>query len=360
MGNMKYRAALYMRLSKDDGGAESSSIQSQRSLLFSYAGEHGFSVYNEYVDDGWSGTNFDRPEFLHMLSDIEAGQVNLVLVKDLSRLGRDYIGTGRYTEIYFPSKGVRCIAVNDGYDSLGGDSDLIPFKHVMNEMYARDISRKIRSALAVRMGAGVYIGNFAPYGYQKDPAWRGRLEPDPEAAAVVQRIFEAAAVEADFTPRAMAERLNAEGILPPALYRCQKHLGLKPENCTRAGKWTANAIVKLIHNPVYLGHLVQGKTRKVSFRSGPVPVREPGDYIVARDTHEALVTPEIFCAAERRISRKPGRLSAAVFRERAAEETGEHCTAQNAHAWLWASDATPPASRDAGSSTRRGSGSSPF
>ena len=225
MGNMKYRAALYMRLSKDDGGAESSSIQSQRSLLLSYAGEHGFSVYNEYVDDGWSGTNFDRPEFLHMLSDIEAGQVNLVLVKDLSRLGRDYIGTGRYTEIYFPSKGVRCIAVNDGYDSLGGDSDLIPFKHVMNEMYARDISRKIRSALAVRMGEGVYIGNFAPYGYQKDPARRGRLEPDPEAAAVVQRIFEAAAVEADFTPRAMAERLNAEGILPPALYRCQKHPG---------------------------------------------------------------------------------------------------------------------------------------
>ena len=177
---------------------------------------------------------------------------------------------------------------------------------------------------------------------------------------MVRRIFEAAAVESDFTPRAMSERMNAEGILPPALYRCQKHPGLKPENCTRAGKWTANAIVKLIHNPVYLGHLVQGKTRKVSFRSGPVPVREPGEYIVARDTHEALVTPEIFCAAERRISRKPGKLSAAVFRERAAEETGEHCAAQNAHTWLWASDATPPASRDAGSSTRRGNGSSPF
>ena len=182
---------------------------------------------------------------------------------------------------------------------MGGDSDLIPFKHVMNEMYARDISRKIRSALAVRMGEGVYIGNFAPYGYRKNPERRGHLEKDPEAAAVVQRIFEAAAVEADFTPRAMAERLNAEGILPPALYRCQKHPGLKPENCTRAGKWTANAIVKLIHNPVYLGHLVQGKTRKVSFRSGPVPVREPGDYIVARNTPVGFSTKRAIWKSEK-------------------------------------------------------------
>ena len=193
-GPEAYRAALYMRLSKDDEGAgESSSITNQRDMLTAYAGEHGYRICCEYVDDGYPGTSFDRPAFQRMLRDIEARRVNLVLTKDLSRLGRDYIQTGQYTEVYFPAKKVRYIAVNDGFDSESQYTDIAPFKHVVNEMYARDASKKIRSAFAAKMRGGSYIGNFAPYGYQKDPGDKNHLVPDGAAAAVVQKIFALAA-----------------------------------------------------------------------------------------------------------------------------------------------------------------------
>ena len=152
-----YIAGLYLRLSKDDGAGESSSISTQRNILLSYAKDNNFRIYDEYVDDGWSGTNFEGPEFKRMIKDIESGHINLVLTKDLSRLGRDYITTGQYTEIYFPSKGVRYIAINDGYDSESQYTDIVPFKNVLNEMYARDTSRKIRSAFISKMEQGSYI-----------------------------------------------------------------------------------------------------------------------------------------------------------------------------------------------------------
>ncbi len=166
---MKYKAALYMRLSKDDGQSESVGISAQRRILKAYSKEHGFEIEDEYIDDGFSGTNFERPAFKRMIKDIEQKRINLVLTKDLSRLGRNYIAAGEYTEIYFPGKGVRYIAVSDGYDSASPNDDIAPFRHVVNEMYARDISRKIRSSLYARMKDGVYIGNFAPYGYEKSP-----------------------------------------------------------------------------------------------------------------------------------------------------------------------------------------------
>lgn len=194
MAKADYRAALYMRLSKDDdGAAESASITTQRQMLRSYAAEHGYAVYDEYSDDGYSGVSFERPEFRRMIADIEAKRVNLVIVKDLSRLGRDYITAGQYTEIYFPSKGVRCIAVNDGYDSEGPYTDIAPFKNVINEMYARDISKKIRSAFAAKMREGAYVAAFAPYGYQKDAADKNRLVTDARSGEIVKRIFTMAA-----------------------------------------------------------------------------------------------------------------------------------------------------------------------
>ena len=186
----KYVAALYMRLSKDDGKIESSSISNQRKILKRYAEENCFDIYKEYIDDGYSGTSFDRPAWNKMITDIENGSINTVMVKDLSRIGRDYIISGQYTEIYFPSKGVRLIAVNDGYDSFGGFSDMIPFRNVLNEMYARDISRKIRSSLHSKMLEGSFIGNFAPYGYKKDENNKNHLIIDYASAEIVKRIFE--------------------------------------------------------------------------------------------------------------------------------------------------------------------------
>lgn len=294
-----YTAALYMRLSKDDdGAAESASIITQRKMLRSYAAEHGYVVFDEYVDDGWSGTNFDRPDFKRMIADIEAKKVNLVITKDLSRLGRDYITAGQYTEIYFPSKGVRYIAIHDGYDSDSPYSDIAPFKNVINEMYARDTSKKIRSAFATKMRDGAYIAAFAPYGYQKDPVDKNHLVVDRQSGQVVKRIFRMAAEGAP--PAEIARSLNERGIPPPAVYRCMTHDGLEVNAYSKRQEWTSATIAKMLRNVVYLGHIAQGKTTKVSFKS-QLTVRNPREqWIVVENTHEALVDQETFDLARRR------------------------------------------------------------
>ena len=165
-----YNTALYLRLSRDDEQqGDSGSIQTQRMMLRDYAQTHGLNVVSEYVDDGWSGTNYDRPGFQKMIDDIEDGKINCVVTKDLSRLGRNYIMTGQYTEIYFPSKGVRYIAVNDNVDTLNGESELAPFLNILNEMHARQTSKKVKAALKARRMNGAHISSFAPLGYMWDP-----------------------------------------------------------------------------------------------------------------------------------------------------------------------------------------------
>ncbi len=292
-GKMERRAGLYMRLSKEDGRGEGSSIGGQRALLRSYADRHGFLICREYVDDGYSGTNFDRPGFIQMIADIEEGAIDAVLTKDLSRLGRNYLGSGELTEVYFPEHGVRLVAVGDDYDSERGGDDMAPFRHVMNEMYARDISKKIRSALYTKMEQGQYIGSFAPYGYRKDGDNKNRLIPDREAAEVIQNIFEWAA-EGQCSA-AIARQLNDRGIPVPLDYRR-----------ARAGKsvqglhWTASGVCKILSNAVYLGHTVQGKNRKASFRAEKCRSRPKESWIVVEHTHEPLVSPERFEQAKRR------------------------------------------------------------
>ena len=294
-----YTAALYMRLSKDDdGAAESASIITQRKMLRSYAAEHGYVVFDEYVDDGWSGTNFDRPDFKRMIADIEAKKVNMVITKDLSRLGRDYITAGQYTEIYFPSKGVRYIAIHDGYDSDSPYSDIAPFKNVINEMYARDTSKKIRSAFATKMRDGAYIAAFAPYGYQKDPADKNHLVVDRQSGQVVKRIFRMAAEGAP--PAEIARSLNERGIPPPAVYRCMTHDGLDVNAYSKRQEWTSATIAKMLRNVVYLGHIAQGKTTKVSFKSQLTLSNPRDEWIVVENTHEALVDQETFDLVRRR------------------------------------------------------------
>lgn len=294
-----YKAALYMRLSKDDDGtSESASIMTQRKMLRSYAADKGFQVFDEYVDDGWSGTNFDRPDFKRMIADIEAGKVNLVMTKDLSRLGRDYITTGQYTEIYFPSKGVRYIAINDGYDSDSPYTDIAPFKNVINEMYARDTSKKIRSAFTTKMRDGAYIAAFAPYGYQKDPADKNHLVVDTQSGEIVKQIFRLAANGA--LPIEIARTLNAQGTPSPAVYRCMTHEGLDVNQYSQRQEWTSATITKMLRNVVYLGHTAQGKTTRVSFKSHLTVSNPRDEWIVVENTHEALVDAETFDLVRRR------------------------------------------------------------
>ena len=307
-GAVSLRAALYLRLSRDDAGAgESVSIGGQRALLRSYAADHGWTVAGEYVDDGFSGTSFRRPGLERLLADVEAGRVDLVLTKDLSRLGRDYIRTGELAEVYFPSRHVRYIAVNDGFDTEGPDSGLAPFQNVVNEMYARDASKKIRSALAVRRAQGRYVGSLAPYGYRKDPADRNRLLPDPPAAAVVGEIFAWAA--AGTGPGEIARRLNGRGTACPALHRAGRRPG--PDGPV----WTASTVSKLLRNPTYLGCTAQGRTRKPSFKAKVREAVPREGWAVVEGTHPALVDGETFQLAARR---RGSRSEAGRFRNRLA------------------------------------------
>lgn len=300
-----YQAALYMRLSRDDGAGESASIGTQRKILRAYAAEHGYEVCGEYVDDGYSGTNFDRPDWRRMIRDIEEKKIDMVITKDLSRLGRDYIAAGQYTEIYFPSKGVRYIAVNDGYDSESPYTDIAPFKNVINEMYARDTSKKIRSAFQAKMREGAFIGNFAPYGYQKDPENKNHLLIDPAAAPIVKKIFQMA-LEGE-PPSAIAHTLNGGGVATPAQYRLSKCLYLPPGGeCQYAG-WTSSGICKMLRNKVYLGQIAQGKTTKVSFKSHLTLQNPPEEWITVAHMHEPLVSQETFDQVRRRsIARRNG------------------------------------------------------
>lgn len=296
--NKMYIAGLYMRLSRDDGNSESSSITTQRKILQAYAKENGFIVYDEYIDDGFSGTNFDRPGFKKMIQDIEDKKINLVITKDLSRLGRDYITAGQYTEIYFPSKGVRYIAINDGYDSNSPYNDIAPFKNVINEMYARDISKKIRSSFLARMKDGYYIGNFAPYGYKKDSKNKNRLVIDEETAPIVKEIFDMALVGK--RPTDIATHLNNKGILTPIMYRCKKYnLSLESYPKYTNMRWTSATISKILRSVAYIGHTAQRKTTKISFKSKVTVANPKTDWIIVENTHEPIIDKTTFDIVQR-------------------------------------------------------------
>lgn len=285
------RGAVYLRLSKDDGAGESSSITSQRMLLYSYAKENGIEITKEFCDDGYSGTTFDRPAFCEMINAVKSGEINLVMVKDLSRLGRDYITTGRYTEEFFPEHNVRFIAVNDGFDTENGGSDLAPFRNVINEMYARDTSRKIRSALYAKMRNGRFVGNFAPYGYEKE---NGGLVPG-KAARIVREIY--LSVINGGTLGETASELNGKGVLSPLDYRAES-MGKPLPNIP----WKASTLRKIIRNPVYKGTLVQGKTRKLSFKSEKSKAVPDEMRYVVLNAHEKIVSDDEFELANRIIT----------------------------------------------------------
>ena len=304
----KHRAGLYLRLSKEDEAqGQSGSISNQRAILERYAQDQGWEVAGCYIDDGYSGLHFDRPGFQRLLSDIEAGLVNLVLTKDLSRLGRDYIDTGYYLERYFPSRQVRYIALADGIDTFASSSaqnDMGPFKSVMNDLYAKDISQKVRAVMDTKREAGQFIGAFAPYGYQKDPENKNRLFVDGPAAEVVRRIFEE--YLAGQSMAGIARRLNQEGVLPPSRYKAEiQRLPYHNANAVQ-GVWRAETIRTILGNPTYAGDLAQGKNEKWSYKlkaSHKVPRQE---WTVVPDTHEAIIDKEAFQIVQQLLERRSG------------------------------------------------------
>lgn len=288
---MDYHAALYIRLSKEDESeGPSQSVQNQESLLREFVYQHRLSVYDTYIDDGWSGTSFDRPAFQRMIADIEAKKVNMVITKDLSRLGRDYILTGHYMERYFPEHRVRYISLLDGIDT-GVDStanDITPFRAIMNDMYAKDISKKIKSVKRDKQRKGQFIGGKPVYGYKMHPTEKNKIVIDEEVAPVVRRIF--ALALSGMSCRNIATLLNQEGVPTPATYA-----GLpvaRPGPYT--GLWSSERISDMLQNETYIGNMVQGRSVKISYKSKKCLKQDPANWVIVEGTHEPLVDAETF------------------------------------------------------------------
>lgn len=288
---MAYHVAKYIRLSKEDESeGPSQSVTNQNSLLDEFVKQHRLSVYDTYIDDGYSGTTFDRPAFQRMIADIEAKKVNMVITKDLSRLGRDYIMTGHYMERYFPEKRVRYISLLDGIDT-GVEStanDITPFRAIMNDMYAKDISKKIKSVKRDKQRKGQFIGGKPMYGYKMHPTEKNKIVIDEEVAPIVRRIF-AMALDG-VSCRKIAATLNEEGVPTPATY-CGWNMGRKGPY---AGLWSSERISEMLQNETYIGNMVQGRMVKISYKSKKCLKQPRENWVVVEGTHEPLIDAETF------------------------------------------------------------------
>ena len=290
-----YRAALYCRLSKDDEQAgDSVSIETQRMMLTGFCYERGYKIYEVYTDDGYSGLNFNRPAFQRMLEDIDRGKVNMVVTKDLSRLGRDYIQTGYYTDIYFSQKRVRYIAINDNIDTSREDNDIAPFKNILNDMYAKDLSRKVKSAKRQRAYQGLYISAQASYGYKVDPEDKNHLIVDEEAAEVVREIFDLALEGNGLV--GVAKILTERKIFTPGFYKAQNGdmRFLRYQDKDSPFGWCYQTVRKILRDQVYTGDMVNHRYEILNYKTKertPVPKEQ---HIVVADRHEAIISRDDF------------------------------------------------------------------
>ncbi len=312
-----YYAVAYYRLSKEDSrkkaqknknnsAYESDSIANQRKLINEYVNRHpNIKLVAEAIDDGYTGTNYNRPGFRDVLKLIEEGKINCVIVKDLSRMGREYIETGKYLEMIFPSLGVRFIAINDDVDSenaKASDDIIIPVKNIMNETYCREQSKKLRRQFRIQRIEGEFIGNFASYGYLKSPEDKHKLIVDEYAAEVVKTIFTLKAY--GYSQQSIADYLNSEQILPPAEYK--KSIGLNYKSGFKSvatGKWSAVSIKTILTNPIYIGKLVQGKRGTPNYKIKTMRVRAESEWCVVENNHEAIIDPLTFMLVQKMLER---------------------------------------------------------
>ena len=298
MSNLK-KTALYCRLSQDDGlEGDSNSIQNQKNILQKFAEDHHFPNPCFYVDDGFSGGNFQRPAFQQMISDMENGEIGIIVTKDLSRLGRNQLHTGLYIEERFPMFGVRYIAINDNVDTDSSESnDLMPFKNLFNEWFIRDTSRKIRAVLKAKAERGERLGTRAPYGYIKDPETK-KLAVDDEAAAIVRRIF--AMCASGNGPSQIARILKKEQVLTPTMYAYTRY-GMNHTCLDTAHpyNWSDSAIANLLENEIYLGNTVNMKYSTKSYMDKRRVEHSREECLVFKDTHPALITQEVWDIVQR-------------------------------------------------------------
>ena len=294
MKQKHYIVGLYYRKSQEDERqGESVSIDNQRTMLRKYAEEHGFEIHDEYIDDGVSGTTFQRPEVQRLLDDAKTGVINTIIVKDLSRFGRNYIEVGQYVDYVFPAFGIRFIAIQDNVDTENRDSnamEMMPIMNIFNEWHAANTSKKIRAVLKSNARDGKYHARKAPYGYVKSDTEKNTPIIDEEAAAVVKRIFEMRA--SGLSPHKIADILNAEGILNPSRYSMEKYgiVGRK-ENM---GLWSFCAVNSILNNPTYLGHMAQQRWSSVSYKNHKRYKKDESEWITVYNTHEPIITQELW------------------------------------------------------------------
>ena len=320
--NKLWNATLYLRLSRDDGDKEeSNSITGQRELLRDYISQRPeFREYAVRVDDGFSGSTFERPSFQKMIEDVKAGRTDCIIVKDLSRFGRNYLDAGEYIEKIFPFLGVRFIAVNDNYDSLGdkkaSDDLIIPFKNLINEAYCRDISVKIRSQLEIKRKNGQFLGSFAAFGYLKDEQNKNKLVVDQYAADIVRDIFKWKLE--GVSPQDIADALNKLGVLSPMEYK--RSLGMKFTTSFKTNAkatWSAGTVIRILKNPIYTGVLVQGKETTPSYKVHKRITKDESEWSVIEDSHEAIISKIDFDSVQKVLKcdtrRSPGGKAVGLF-----------------------------------------------
>ncbi len=286
-----YTVALYMRLSKDDGDKEESeSITNQRKILKAFVKENNYKIYDEYIDDGYSGTNFNRPDFKRMIKDIKAGKVNMVITKNLARLGRDYIETGRYIETFFPENEIRYIAILDDVDTyLDKNCDTVAFKNIMNDFYAKETSKNIKKTKNRKKQEGFYYTSYAPFGYKKVDK-SGKLKVDEVAADVVRRIFKEF-IGGKGTYQ-IAKLLNQEGIITPGIYMNMTGVVNNITNTTNT--WRHTTIKRILTNPIYIGTVVQNKRKKISYKSKKMISLPKNQHTVTENHHPAIIDIEVW------------------------------------------------------------------
>lgn len=292
--------ALYCRLSCDDGDnqGDSNSIKNQKAILGKYATEHGYGNVQFYVDDGYSGTNFNRPDFQRMIKDIDAGNVATVIVKDMSRLGRDYLKVGYYSEVYFGEAGVHFIAINDGVDNLSeNDSDFTPFRNIINEWYAKDTSKKVRAVFKAKGNSGKHLCTCPPYGYLKDKEDKQKWLVDEEAAKVVKEIF--SLCMKGYGPTQIARILTERGIDTPVVHNRKCGLPTTTYQSEFPNIWCTESVIHILENMNYCGHTVNFTTKKKSYKSKKKLRLPREDWLIFRDTHEALIDEETYETVQR-------------------------------------------------------------
>ena len=284
--------ALYCRLSVDDElNGESNSITHQKEMLEEYAQKNNFYNIKFYVDDGYSGTNFNRPAFKELIKNIDSGIVGTVIVKDMSRLGRDYLKVGYYSEVYFGEAGVHFIAVNDNVDNtIENDSDFTPFRNIMNEWYAKDTSKKVRAVIRAKGMSGKSTCNCPPYGYIKDE--NGNWLVEKEAAEIVKKIYRLC-IEG-YGPMQISKKLNAQKAISPVVWKNKEGWKYKLEKVDHPELWTVSAIRRILSNPIYLGNTVNFRTKKKSYKSHSVVYLPKDEWVIFEDTHEAIIDRDTF------------------------------------------------------------------